>query len=218
MKRTTKPWINTRPLRPRTAAIGAALLTAACVSVWVVGPAAAQFRPGNPARRALGQVGRPPRPNQRPVREIQPEKPKGAGLQKPFTAEERRMVIRGIGRPEALLRTLRQLNLSDDQRAKMIEVARREGNRLPVLNQLFRAQNLALEEAISRANFDPKLVEQRANELAETAAQRIKAQAQIMSQIRQILTPEQGIRFRELMEQERNRLAEEAPPPQTPPR
>ncbi len=113
------------------------------------------------------------------------------------------MVPRGIVRPDAMIRTFRRLDLSDEQRAKLRELARHYGNRLPALNQLQMAQNLALEEAIYSPDFDPQVVEQKVNELAATQTERLKLQTRIMLELRQILTPEQVLKFREYLEEER---------------
>ena len=197
------------------------LLTATGGLMLGVSSAAAQFRLQPPARRALRQLERQQRPPKEtspgkklepkdtaPVKRPNPNQARGAGLPGQFTPEERQMVIRGVGpKPEVFIRTVRQLNLSDEQRMKLRDLAFHTGNRLVILNQLARAQNLALDEALYGQNFDPMLIEQRANEFADTLAQRVRAQSQIMAQIRQILTPEQDLRFRELLQQERNRQA-----------
>jgi Spy/CpxP family protein refolding chaperone len=90
-------------------------------------------------------------------------------------------------------------------------MARQIGNQIQVLNQLHRAQNNAWEEALYAHDFDPKLAERRASELASTQAELAKLQFSVMTQIRQILTPEQALRFRELLDEERKRQ-NDAPP------
>ena len=95
-----------------------------------------------------------------------------------------------------------QLNLSGEQRAKLMQLNRETGNRMTVLNRLRQAQNEALEEALNGSEFDPKVVEQKASDLAATTTEIIKLQARIMAQIRQIMTPEQSVKFRELLQEE----------------
>jgi Spy/CpxP family protein refolding chaperone len=140
---------------------------------------------------------------------------------RPFTPLEQRMVVAGIARPVALIRVFRQLDLTDEQREKMRELSRRVGNQIPVLNRLRRAQSDALDEAIYSANFDPKVVELRAADLAATQAEITKLQARVMTEIRQILTSQQATRFRELLIKERDRPANlqepQAGPGATPP-
>lgn len=133
------------------------------------------------------------------------------GPEAQFTPRERLMLIPGIARPIAFVRVLRQLDLTPEQQEKMIVLGRRTGNQIPVLTRLRRAQNDALDEAIYSSNFDLKVVEQRAADLAATQAELTKLQARVMAEIRQILTSEQAIKFRELLIQERDRLAN--PPP-----
>src|SRR5262249_19858345 len=101
-----------------------------------------------------------------------------------------------------------------DQREKMRELSRRVGNQIPVLNRLRKAQSDALEEAIYSANFDPKVVELRAADLAATQSEITKLQARVMTEIRQILTPEQATRVRELLIKEPARPAT-VPEPQS---
>jgi Spy/CpxP family protein refolding chaperone len=143
------------------------------------------------------------------------------GIERPFTPQEQRMVVAGIARPVALIRVFRQLDLTDEQREKMRELSRRVGNQIPVLNRLRRAQSDALDEAIYSANFDPKVVELRAADLAATQAEITKLQARVMTELRQILTQQQAQRFRELLIKERDRPANlqepQAGPGTTPP-
>ena len=117
------------------------------------------------------------------------------------------MVVAGIARPIALIRVFRQLDLTDEQREKLRDLSRRVGNGIPVLNRLRKAQSDALDEAIYSANFDPKIVESRAADLAATQAEITKLQARVMTEIRQILTQQQATRFRELLIKERDRPA-----------
>jgi Spy/CpxP family protein refolding chaperone len=175
-----------------------------CVGWGSSGAAAPQ---GNQAgiKEVLRQSEQPQRPA-RPLRQVLPparrQELKRAAVGQ-FTEDEIRMVPRGIVRPDAMIRTFRRLDLSDEQRAKLRELARHYGNRLPALNQLQMAQNLALEEAIYSPDFDPQVVEQKVNELAATQTERLKLQTRIMLELRQILTPEQVLKFREYLEEER---------------
>jgi Spy/CpxP family protein refolding chaperone len=129
------------------------------------------------------------------------------GAERPFTPQEQRMVVAGIARPVALIRVFRQLDLTDEQREKMRELSRRVGNQIPVLNRLRKAQSDALDESLYSANFDPKVVELRAADLAATQAEITKLQARVMTELRQILTQQQAQRFRELLIKERDRPA-----------
>jgi|GEM_PF-1883477 len=213
----------------RTTAVCLALVVASGWLTWGVSSAAAQLRTRNPGRAGLGKINRQqrqvPKENQpgKPLdsKETPPDrKPNQQGLKdlrSQFTEQELRMVPRGVMRADALIRTFRQLNLSDDQRIKLRDLTRQAGNQIPILNQLHRAQFEALNEAIYGQNFDPKLVEQRAAELAATQAELTKLKARVQAQIRQILTPEQSLKFRELLEQELNRPVEAQPQSQAPP-
>jgi Spy/CpxP family protein refolding chaperone len=125
-----------------------------------------------------------------------------------FTREEMLLIPRGL--PARVLgRVFRQLDLSADQRQRLRQLGFKYGNQLPVLTRLQRAQNEALDEALYGQNFDPQLVEQRAADLAATQAEIVKTRAKIMTELRQVLTPDQALRFRALLEQERTRMLQE---------
>ena len=125
--------------------------------------------------------------------------------------EEVALLPRGLGQGQmrALIRVFRQLDLTNEQRQKLRELNRTHGNQLPVLTRLLRAQNEALDEALYGHNFDAKVAEQRAADVAATQAEIIKTRAKMMSELRQILTDEQAGKFRTLLEQERLRMLQE---------
>lgn len=111
----------------------------------------------------------------------------------------------GIQQRRILLQVFEQLDLSAQQRGQLAQLRRDTGRRLDVLNRLRRAQNEALDESLYGTNFNSQEVEKRAADLAATSAEIIKLQATIISGIRQIMTPEQSARFRELLQEELRR-------------
>ena len=124
------------------------------------------------------------------------------------TPEDReflRLVPQRVAAPRVLVRVFRELDLTEQQRAQLENLAKRSGNQVPALNRLRRAQSELLDEALYGENFDPGVIDQRASDLAATQAEIIKLQARVMAQIRKILTPEQGVKFRTLLTQERDR-------------
>ena len=128
------------------------------------------------------------------------------------TAQDReylRLVPQGVAAPRVLVRVFRELDLTEAQRSNLENLAQRSGTQGPALNRLRRAQSELLDEALYGENFDPSLIDQRASDLAATQAEIIKLQARVMAQIRKILTPEQGLKFRTLLTQERDRAIEE---------
>ena len=139
---------------------------------------------------------------------------RGRQFEEPLTQQERRdmrLVPPGVAFPRVLIRVFRQLDLNDSQRSELEHFATRSGNQMPALHRLRKAQSELLDDALYGEAFDPKLVEQRANDLATTQAEIIKLQARMMTQIRQVLTPEQSAKFRDLLSRERSR--QEQPPP-----
>jgi Spy/CpxP family protein refolding chaperone len=207
--------------------LGVVVITGALC--WGAESVAAQWRPRNLTRAAKSfQRGQPPvRAPQRQIKKLNPNPAKDGGrgnnpnqrpaLLKEFSPEELELVPLGIDRPAPLLYVFRQLNLSGEQKTKLRNLVLQIGKQIVVARGLQRAHNIALDEALYAHNFDPKLVEQRAAELANAQAELIKAQARVMSQIRQILTPEQAARFRELLDEERRRLNQVPPQDQSPP-
>ena len=139
-----------------------------------------------------------------PNEKAQPNQPRGNRLEagEPINEQERRLIPPGVAQPRILIRVFRQLDLTNEQRGRLEALSIRAGNQIPALNRLRRAQSELLDEALYGANFDAQKVDQRASELAATQAEIIKLQARLMSQIRQILTPEQSAKFRSLLLQE----------------
>jgi Spy/CpxP family protein refolding chaperone len=135
------------------------------------------------------------------------------------TAQDReylKLVPQGVAAPRILVRVFRELDLTDEQRTHLENLARRSGNQMPALNRLRRAQSELLDEALYGETFDPAVIDQRASDLAATQAEIIKLQAKVMTQIRKILTPAQGLKFRTLLTQERDRAFEGLQPGQRP--
>jgi Spy/CpxP family protein refolding chaperone len=148
-----------------------------------------------------------------------PNRPGNGGFVEPLTQQDRRdmrLVPPGVAFPRVLVRVFRQLDLSESQRSQLEHFATRSGNQMPALHRLRKAQSELLDEALYGENFDAKLVDQRANDLAGTQAEIIKLQARMMTQIRQVLTPDQSVKFRDLLSRERSRQ-EQPPPPGGPP-
>ena len=149
---------------------------------------------------------------QSPASELNPEAQSDAAQTENPQAQsvpDERLIPLGIGPRQrmAMVRVFNQLNLSADQRARLFQLRRETGNRLLLLNRKRQIQNEELDEVMYGASFDPKMVEQKANDLAATTTEIIRLQSSILSQIRQIMTPEQALKFRELMQEELRRPA-----------
>jgi Spy/CpxP family protein refolding chaperone len=152
-----------------------------------------------------------------------------------FRDEERQLMIPGFGNQAALIIIFRQLDLTDDQKQKIKGIRRQVGNRLGVLQNEHRQLDLQLTDAIYGENFDPKRAEELAAQVAEKQSEIIKLRANIESQLRQLMTPDQFYVFHfligemvmpqrrippaQLRQQLQRRLgAPNRPNPQTPPR
>ena len=160
------------------------------------------------AQGSFGQGQKLTPPRRDPER--MPPRDRGRGNQ--LTEDDRkdlRLIPQGVAQPRILIRVFRELSLTGDQREKLAELSRKSGNQMPMLNRLRKAQSDLLDEALYGEKFDPTTIEKRAADLAGTQSEIIKHQARIMSDIRQILTPEQSARFRELLTKERENLLKE---------
>lgn len=93
---------------------------------------------------------------------------------------------------------VRALNLSLEQRAEIGRIRREVASQTRAANLRVRRARLALEEAVYGAAADEALIEQRAAEVADAEAARIRLRAQTELRIRRLLTPEQLNAFREL--------------------
>ncbi len=124
-----------------------------------------------------------------------------------FTPEEETLIIPGFGNsPALLLLIFRQLDLTPEQKVKIRGIRQRVGRSLAQTRRELVALEVQLDEAIygtsdpaSLDNYDPKLVEELAEKVAEKRGEMVKVQTGIESQLRQILTPDQVFVFRELL-------------------
>ncbi|MFN0110161.1 MAG: Spy/CpxP family protein refolding chaperone [Blastocatellia bacterium] len=116
-----------------------------------------------------------------------------------FKPYEAAMMIPGFGNPAAMMILMRQLDLTEEQKAKFRALKQQIGPKLTNLQNEKRMAEAQLEDAIYGENFDPQRVEELAAKSAEKTSEIIKAQAFIESQFRQILTPDQFYVFRFLV-------------------
>lgn len=127
--------------------------------------------------------------------------------QEPVQAPGDELIPPGVGIKQRLVlrRVFTQLSLSPEQRQKLSQLRQEVGGRLVVLSRLWKAQSDALEEALLGTDYNPKVIEKKVTELTETEAERTRLQYRILSRIREILTPDQAAKFREMMREETQR-------------
>ncbi len=113
-----------------------------------------------------------------------------------------------IPRPGQILLTrlaiLRLLNLTPEQQRRIREVRARYAAQLEPLRQQVEERRDALREAIYGESLDPGLVEQRLREFLEKQGALVRLETQLEIEFRQILTPEQRAKFREIQSEELN--------------
>ncbi len=91
--------------------------------------------------------------------------------------------------------------LTPEQREKIRAILRQSKDEREPIQQRVRQAQQALNEAIESDNPNEALIEQRAHELAEAQGANIRLRALTEVRIRQVLTPEQRSRLRELRQQ-----------------
>lgn len=100
------------------------------------------------------------------------------------------------------LAILRMLNLSREQQQRIREIRQRYGAQLLELRQGVEDRRDALREAIYGEMLDPHRVEQALRDFLERQAMLIRLEAQLELEFRQVLTPEQLAKFREIQSEE----------------
>jgi Spy/CpxP family protein refolding chaperone len=112
-----------------------------------------------------------------------------------------------LGKPQsvAMERAMRELELTQDQIGKIRKIRLGFAAKSRDLIRLRRAYADVLDAAIFSENFDRVDVERKAKELANADAEIVKAQWQMMIDIRQELSAEQAKKLRQILEEEKAR-------------
>ena len=127
----------------------------------------------------------------------------------------------GFGGPLAMLR---QLDLTDDQRAQVRQVMDSHRDEMRAVGERVMAAHRAQNDAVTAAQFDEQAVRTRAAELAAAEADAAVLRAKMHSEVFAVLTPEQQAKAAELRAQRavrtkqfRERVKERRQRPATPP-
>jgi len=104
----------------------------------------------------------------------------------------------GFGGPMAILR---QLDLTEDQRAQVRQVMDSHRDELRASGERVMAAHRAQNDAVTAAQFDEQVVRTRAAELAAVQADAAVLQAKVHSEVFAVLTPEQQAKAAELKAQ-----------------
>jgi len=100
------------------------------------------------------------------------------------------------------LAILRMLNLSPEQQQRIREIRRRYAASLLERRQSVEDRRDALREAIYGETLDPQRVEQALRDFLEQHAALIRLETQLELEFRQVLTPEQLAKFRDIQSEE----------------
>lgn len=98
---------------------------------------------------------------------------------------------------------LPRIALTPEQTTRIRQLRFQHIRKMRTLLDLERAQTRVYDEALFDPAVDAKEIEKRTTQLAEARADMLKAQAQFFLDLRQVLTPEQITKLRQLMEEER---------------
>jgi Spy/CpxP family protein refolding chaperone len=101
---------------------------------------------------------------------------------------------------------MRSLNLTPEQRTRIAEIRRETEAQSQQITQQLRRSRRALERALYAENADEATIQQRAREVADAEAARVKMRADAELKVRRVLTPEQFATFRELRRQTQLKL------------
>lgn len=112
-----------------------------------------------------------------------------------------------LGRPQsiAMERAMREMDLNQEQIAKIRKIRQQHAFKLRDLNRLRRAYADVLDAALFSENFDRADVEKKAKELANADADIVRAQWQMMIDIRSELSADQAKKLRQILEEEKSR-------------
>jgi len=111
----------------------------------------------------------------------------------------------GFGGPGGPLGLLRQLDLSEEQRAQVKQVMDGHRDDLRGIGERLRAAHQAQEDAVTAAQFDEQVVRAKSAELAAIEADAAVLQAKVHSEVFAVLTPEQQAKAAELKTQRQAR-------------
>lgn len=104
---------------------------------------------------------------------------------------------------EGDMKFLPALDLSDEQRTQLVAIARQHQQDLAVAQMRLRQARRALNQAIYAENPEQNIVSERARDVATAQESLTRLNAQTELKVRQLLTPEQLKRFRELRRRQR---------------
>jgi len=104
----------------------------------------------------------------------------------------------GFGGPMALLR---QLDLTDEQRAQVRQVMESHRDEQRAIGERVMAAHRAQEDAVTAPQFDEQVIRTKSAELAAVEADAAVLQAKVHSEVFALLTPEQQAKAAELKAQ-----------------
>ena len=98
---------------------------------------------------------------------------------------------------------LPRIDLSQQQNVQVRQLRFQHIRKMRTMLDLERVHTRAYDEALFDPTMDQKEIEKRTHQLAEIRTDLLNAQARFFIELRQILTPEQFAKLRQLMEEER---------------
>lgn len=105
-------------------------------------------------------------------------------------------------------RMFRQLNLTEDQKARMTQIRQSFGERTKTLRQQLRAKHQELRQAESGGTFNEALATQKLSDEAVLKAKLMGEQHKLQQEMLTVLTAEQRTQMEQLREQAKNKRGE----------
>jgi protein CpxP len=105
-------------------------------------------------------------------------------------------------------RMFRQLNLTEDQKARMTQIRQGFGERTKTLREQLRAKHQELRQAQSGGTFNEALATQKLSEEAVLKARLMGEQHKLQQEMLTVLTAEQRTQMEQLREQFKNKRGE----------
>ncbi len=98
---------------------------------------------------------------------------------------------------------LPRIDLTPEQTGKVRQLRFQHIRKMRTMIELERAHTKAYDDALFDPTMDQKEIEKRTHQLAEIRTDMLNAQARFFIELRQILTPEQFAKLRQMMEEQR---------------
>ena len=92
----------------------------------------------------------------------------------------------------------RQIGLNQEQQERMVKIRTAHDDEIVASGRDLRRAQRGLDEAIMNPQYNPAEVNRRIEQLAQAQAERVRVMQRVKAEIRQVLTPEQVMKFNQV--------------------